>query len=1265
MLYLVKQPAFEGWGGKDRGGRDLPADKPYTPRGGWIQQIVRKKWGRNRGDEGLLNQKTAEGVACGKAVCKHSQRGAQMVNKSLDVDRVHDMHHSFESRRSSRLLGRISSHPPPPVVLLVHCRWFPPGRMARPRFTVSSTRFSDSEDEDDERVPRMDPMRYNSTVRIGNRTKHSTRYIAVDASPGKRQHRHTPEPDFLVPDIAPDAVDSTTEEFHPPEDSFAFDEGHPIDSGPRDARPSDRPLNMWAKHDREHFLDELVRCAGHGDYYGQRRCAECHKSGGNVHRCQDCFTDALFCTSCIVSLHADNPFHVVKKWNGSYFEDHTLMALGLRVQLGHKRGELCPGTLARSAEEHPNGEKNTFCVVNSNGIHEIMLDFCTCGKAQSPTTQLLRARLYPATTSRPSSAATFRVLRQFHMQSFESKCSAYEFYNVLARQTNNTENFQPRDRYREFLRMTREWRHLQMLKRSARAHIPDGIHDIQGGACALLCPACPQPGKNLPLNGDWKSAPRERRFLYGLFLAIDANFRMKRKQVSSEEADPGLNNGAAFFSEVKAYIEHVREHWDFEQEKSRCVSHDAVNQPDREARGTASSGIGTVDCARHNMKRPNGVGDLQKGERYINMDYMLWKSLDGYDDLVQLIVSYDIVCQWSINIWVRLARYKPELRERAGTGYRYWVWLIPKFHLPAHIEACNILYSFNLTPYVAQTDGEAPERGWANIIALGRIMLERIQKAVGQMIEKQEELVETEALLPPETVQRWTTAVQLWEGDAMKPNPFDEKEKHASLQAVRARIPEETKDAVEGDGADDVRGDLHAAEMLAMGMRLESQQRDLASDAAALKAHATDGQKTTVLERGNKLRRKIATWIRLQTEFQLDVARFRERDDLTRAQAARMQPTAGVPVEALELWLPSKQARTPGTTIKLTHARYEFDMREARAYEALEEIRCLLLVRTHQYKFKDKNVSGVGGHTQARHVIEVLDKRIQREAGEYSAACPWRDTVGSGVEGAGAEGHSRDARALFSDPEKKKRKRKKRARQAEEEAPREPPEMSWIWRTGLSSLAASASTSEEAAVKATNESLRIEWGKAWARAHRWTEEVDLLEEEMRRILVFLRWKADWWRGLVDGRVVDGVDVKEGFTAYARRQADIQDTMAARFTHSWQDVATWIALGRQGVADVKVQAMAEKEEVEESDDEETAATDDESYDPVPLLPRNAAAVSTALVDACPNLVRQRSWQTIRSGCQTVPSSCPLPTKHLLVVNDSGEGFITVATAITLC
>jgi hypothetical protein len=38
----------------------------------------------------------------------------------------------------------------------------------------------------------------------------------------------------------------------------------------------------------------------------------------------------------------------------------------------------------------------------------------------------------------------------------------------------------------------------------------------------------------------------------------------------------------------------------------------------------------------------------------------------------------------------------------------------------------------------------------------------------------------------------------------------------------------------------------------------------------------------------------------------------------------------------------------------------------------------------------------------------------------------------------------------------------------------------------------------------------VEWAKSRARAMRWSEELRLLEEEMRRVLVFLEWDANVW-----------------------------------------------------------------------------------------------------------------------------------------------------------
>lgn len=89
--------------------------------------------------------------------------------------------------------------------------------------------------------------------------------------------------------------------------------------------PKDRPLNVWAAEDLEDFLDEFVRTEGRGDYYNQRRCLECRVLAVQTHRCTDCFTEALFCTPCIVRLHADNPFHQIMVSTLSLGSDIVLM----------------------------------------------------------------------------------------------------------------------------------------------------------------------------------------------------------------------------------------------------------------------------------------------------------------------------------------------------------------------------------------------------------------------------------------------------------------------------------------------------------------------------------------------------------------------------------------------------------------------------------------------------------------------------------------------------------------------------------------------------------------------------------------------------------------------------------------------------------------------------------------------------------------------------------------------------------------------------
>lgn len=112
-----------------------------------------------------------------------------------------------------------------------------------------------------------------------------------------------------------------------------------------------------------------------------------------------------------------------------------------------------------------------------------------------------------------------------------------------------------------------------------------------------------------------------------MFLGIDANFRLKRMNVSNDEKDPGLNHGYAYVVENTKFNQYLLNYGNLvPDDKSTCNNHDAIKSASmRGGKGTTASGLGTIECSRHDMKRPNSVGDLQKGERHdISYNFKLW-----------------------------------------------------------------------------------------------------------------------------------------------------------------------------------------------------------------------------------------------------------------------------------------------------------------------------------------------------------------------------------------------------------------------------------------------------------------------------------------------------------------------------------------------------------------------------------------------------------------------------------------------------------------
>lgn len=78
-----------------------------------------------------------------------------------------------------------------------------------------------------------------------------------------------------------------------------------------------------------------------------------------------------------------------------------------------------------------------------------------------------------------------------------------------------------------------------------------------------------------------------------------------------------------------------------------------------------------------------------------------------------IMISYDICCQWSKKFAARSEEYPPNIGEVLTRVVL--TFLVPKFHLPAHGDSCQSIYSFNFRRHSARTDGEGIERGWSHI----------------------------------------------------------------------------------------------------------------------------------------------------------------------------------------------------------------------------------------------------------------------------------------------------------------------------------------------------------------------------------------------------------------------------------------------------------------------------------------------------------------------------------------------------------------------
>ncbi|KAI0057942.1 hypothetical protein BV25DRAFT_1811627 [Artomyces pyxidatus] len=882
-------------------------------------------------------------------------------------------------------------------------------------------------------------------------------------------------------------------------------------------------------------------------------------------RCRECVGQELTCRHCACERHQQMPLHMMEVWNGSFFERTTLAKLDFVVQLGHPPGTICPYRYRPRKE---------FTIIHTNGIQRIDLCFCGCngGSKEDQWRQLRRYGWWPATPLEPQTAATVQALKQFHLLSLQGKVTGFDYYRGLELQTDNTGLEYLPDRLSSFMNMVRQYRHTQMMKRGGRGHSVTGVRGTQAGELAVLCPACPQPGLNLA--DDWMNGPLDEQWLYRRIIAMDANFRLKNKLRSSDANDPGFSTGFAYFVEQDPYNEHVA-NYATQEEISNCSGFAAIAKANtKNTKGLRSTGVGAVSCAKHEFWMPNGLGDLQKGERYCNMDFIFWSSLRALKN-TSLLVSYDIACQWSRNFWERVQEAPPGLEFRLCPDDVDFA--IPKFHLPAHGASCQVPYSFNYKTGVGMTDGESPERNWAalngaasstkemgpgarhdtlddhcghanwrRVVKTGASIVRRTKAAVANATDHVEIFEEfTLQLLGQREgqVREWVGLVERWDAGDRSENPYECSKESSTLSEERLRLAEEEAER-EAAGQLDAAGPGRSAFLL-LGMDIEEAQYSFTiRDGTALQAAQTQEARSALLRQIFKFRaEQEARMPDVSTHFEVDDTSF-----------------SSTP-EKIKLYLPSDLPQDIRDRLCPPHyAAIEGQLRYAQASDALDELRRHLRIRTYLNNYKIKNVTGQVANTRARGLQSRVDQKVKAAAARYRRCrAAYTVLVGPGDWEARLQVlHDEDIRGLgergVRDRELSEHERVRNWTFPEriEEGGVNPGEstrtLSWLWfAVGLE-------------LDSDDPGMHDEWAKARARAKRWHEEVIRIQHEMANITRYLAHHSTRWTALksIRAAIDDNVHLSrrpdealnEGLHAFASRQADMFNRMRLAFDQQW-------------------------------------------------------------------------------------------------------------------
>ncbi|KAK7696208.1 hypothetical protein QCA50_000861 [Cerrena zonata] len=812
------------------------------------------------------------------------------------------------------------------------------------------------------------------------------------------------------------------------------------------------------------------------------------------------------------------------------------------------------GGISISSLKYPKGfdshGNQWMTIVDITGVHHLPVHFCSCQHHAAPHIQLLRLGLYPASHDRPQTVFTFRVLDDFDLDNLETKASAQRYYAKIRRLTSNPFPQSVPDRYREFMRVVREWRNLKQRKRAGVHYSAghEGERGIKEGGLAIFCPACPQPGVNLP--EDWAKEDDQWRFMRTLL--ADGNFKQEHLKMKNPEDDVPLSDGHGYFVAQKGFDEYIKKAPPLAYQKSTCHEHDAVKSQNNTRAHLDATGIGAIACGRHGCFYPHSVVNFQKGEGYRYMDYSFINAINYIPMILLLLLLYDIMCQYWPNFLTRcdavqhLIRLNDSLVLKRGIGL---------FHVHGHVKECYPRYAPSFIPGAGMLDGEIIETLWHilnDTASSGRSMswFHRQEYLDTHMYDSNwKKLIR----MVPSLCRKWRACLEQTEDSD---DYFQKLSEHVGATRAAQWTADEQRMQTQRDTNVEVMDEFDVREVnvprradiqkdiaeqeeqsalllgssawVAMGLKIEEEQLGLLNVMRKARAQPITYERQIALQaKRRRLQGKIDTFMTQSAEYLgttgqvptnlIDDDWFNEdddRDDSMEGVLSGSDIPAGESIspETISLPLPSSYGTQTCHERLSVVAQCELQLRVGQANDALHDLRVAIAHKSFVYRSRIRKNSPTTGY--AKRLRSYGDAHAVQMTIDHAAKVYITTRKAMIVLGA-----DRDILSKYKPLNKTDLAASTAVADSNARGQRRD-QLSWIWQT----------FSNTNSPDFMNEMLRVNWLRAKSRRDRWREEKILLRSEIDWTRIFYQRQVDLW-------IDRSADVSRGAHCHALRQAD--------------------------------------------------------------------------------------------------------------------------------